>query len=126
MPLWPPMCCVLSAAYGRLGQHSAAIDAPPLGRATLDPFSVIGYQQSAAAFLSAQRGDEAAVALMTGVMVTEDRALRDELVDLYRQGLDSPRLRARQHARGRRHQPIVRDGSPPRLRTRPAKPYEST
>ena len=25
---------------------------------------------------------------MTGVMVTEDRALRDELVDLYRQGLD--------------------------------------
>jgi len=78
---------VLSAAYGRLGQHSAAIDAAARAR-TLDPFSVIGYQQSAAAFLSAQRGDEAAVALMTGVMVTEDRALRDELVDLYRQGLD--------------------------------------
>jgi len=78
---------VLSAAYGRLGQHSAAIDAAARAR-TLDPFSVIGYQQSAAAFLSAQRGDEAAVALMTGVMVTENRALRDELVDLYRQGLD--------------------------------------
>jgi tetratricopeptide (TPR) repeat protein len=78
---------VLSAAYGRLGQHSAAIDAAARARA-LDPFSVIGYQQSAAAFLSAQRGDEAAVALMTGVMVTDDRALRDELVDLYRQGLD--------------------------------------
>jgi tetratricopeptide (TPR) repeat protein len=78
---------VLSAAYGRLGQHSAAIDAAARAR-TLDPFSVIGYQQSAAAFLSAQRGDDAAIALMTGVMVTEDRALRDELVDLYRQGLD--------------------------------------
>jgi hypothetical protein len=74
-------------SYGRLGQHSAAIDAAARAR-TLDPFSVIGYQQSAAAFLSASAGDEAAVALMTGVMVTEDRALRDELVDLYRQGLD--------------------------------------
>jgi hypothetical protein len=28
------------------------------------------------------------VTLMTGIMVTDDRALRDELVDLYRQGLD--------------------------------------
>ena len=78
---------VLSAAYGRLRQHSPAIDAAAQARA-LDPFNVIGYQQSAAAFLSAARGDEAAVVLMTGVMVTEDRALRDELVDLYRQGLD--------------------------------------
>jgi len=78
---------VLSAAHGRLGQHSAAIDAAGRARA-LDPFNVTGYQQSAAAFLSAARGDEAAVVLMTGVMVTEDRDLRDELVDLYRQGLD--------------------------------------
>jgi hypothetical protein len=78
---------VLSAAHGRLRQHGPAIDAATQARA-LDPFNVIGYQQSAAAFLSAQRGDEAAVVLMTGVMVTEDRALRDELVDLYRQGLD--------------------------------------
>jgi len=78
---------VLSAAHGRLGQHGPAIDAATQARA-LDPFNVIGYQQSAAAFLSAERGDEAAVTLMIGVMVTEDRALRDELVDLYRQGLD--------------------------------------
>jgi tetratricopeptide (TPR) repeat protein len=78
---------VLSAAYSRLGRHGPAIDAAAKAR-ELEPFTVIGYQQSAAAYLSAGRNDDAAVTLMTGIMVTDDRALRDELVDLYRQGLD--------------------------------------
>jgi tetratricopeptide (TPR) repeat protein len=78
---------LLSAAQQRLHHNDAAIDAANRARA-LEPFNVIGYQQSAAAYLSAERRDDAAIALMTGMMVTNDRVLRDELVDLYRQGLD--------------------------------------
>lgn len=78
---------VWSAAYGRLRAHDKAVDAATRARA-LEPFNVVGYQQSAAAFLGATRHDDAAVALVTGSLVTADRTLRSELVDLYRQGLD--------------------------------------
>ena len=54
----------------------------------LDPQSAISYQQSASALLIAGRNDAAAVALMVGSMVTGENTLRDQLVELYRQGLD--------------------------------------
>jgi len=78
---------VLSAVHGRLREHDKAIEAATRARA-LDPLNVISYQQAAAALLLASRRDDAAVTLMTGSLVTGDRALRTELVDLYGSGLD--------------------------------------
>jgi hypothetical protein len=78
---------VLSAVYTRLHEASNAVDAAARARG-LDPMNPVSYQQAAAAFLAADRGDAAAVALMVGSMVTGNRALRDELVDLYQRGLD--------------------------------------
>jgi protein O-mannosyl-transferase len=78
---------VLSAVHGRLREHDKAIDAAARALA-LDPLNVVGYQQAAAAFLLASRGDDAAVTLMTGSLVSGEPALRAELVDLYRNGLD--------------------------------------
>jgi tetratricopeptide (TPR) repeat protein len=78
---------VLSAAYTRVRDSAGAVDAASRAL-TLEPLNAVGYRQAAAAFLSARRDDDAAVALMTGSMVTDDRTLRDELVELYRRGLD--------------------------------------
>lgn len=78
---------VLSAVHGRLREHDKAIDAATHARA-LEPFNVVGYQQAASAFLLASRSDDAAATLMTGSLLTGDRALRTELVDLYQNGLD--------------------------------------
>jgi protein O-mannosyl-transferase len=78
---------LLSAVYVRLDDAGKAIETAALAR-QLDPGNVVGYRQSAAAFLSASRHDDAAVALMTGQMITGDGSLRAELVDLYTQGLD--------------------------------------
>jgi hypothetical protein len=78
---------LLSAVYTRLDDGANAVDAATRARA-LEPANPVGYRQSAAAFLIAGRPDDAAVALMVGSMVTADQGLRDELVTLYRDGLD--------------------------------------
>jgi protein O-mannosyl-transferase len=78
---------LLSAVDVRLQKNDAAIDAATRAR-TLDPLNAIGYRQAAAAYVRANRADDAAVVLMTGSLVTSDRSLRDELVDLYKSGLD--------------------------------------
>jgi tetratricopeptide (TPR) repeat protein len=78
---------LLSAAYTRLHKNDEAIEAVARAR-LLDPLNVAGYRQGAAAYLAADRREDAAVALMTGSLVTNDRTLRDELIDLYRSGLD--------------------------------------
>jgi protein O-mannosyl-transferase len=78
---------VLSAVYTRLDQGAKAVDAAAQARA-LEPANPVSYRQSAAALLTAERPDAAAVALMVGSMVTGDQTLRDELVALYREGLD--------------------------------------
>jgi protein O-mannosyl-transferase len=78
---------LLSAVLVRLHQTDQAIATATRAR-ELEPDNAIGYRQSAAAFLAASRNDDAAVTLMTGSMITSDQGLRDELVDLYRRGLD--------------------------------------
>jgi hypothetical protein len=78
---------LLSAVYTRLDDGAKAVDAATRARA-LEPANPVGYRQSAAAFLIAERPEDAAVALMVGSMVTADKGLREELVTLYRDGLD--------------------------------------
>jgi hypothetical protein len=46
------------------------------------------WRRQAKSLAEAGKGDEAAVALMEGVMLTVDPGLRQAIVDLYRAGLD--------------------------------------
>jgi hypothetical protein len=55
----------------------------------LDPLNAQRYWQLATAYLADSRADEAAVALMRGALATSDMSLRQDLLSLYRQGLDS-------------------------------------
>jgi protein O-mannosyl-transferase len=79
---------LLSAAHLRLGEIEPAVDAAERARA-LEPASVVGHRQLAAALLTANRYDEAATALMTGSLLTSSPELRQILIDVYRRGLDS-------------------------------------
>jgi protein O-mannosyl-transferase len=78
---------LLSAAQVRLGQSTAAVAAAQRVRA-LEPADVVGHRQLAAALLAAQRAEGAAVALMTGALLTSSAELRQQLIDMYRHGLD--------------------------------------
>jgi protein O-mannosyl-transferase len=78
---------LMSVAYVQIGDHARALDAAIEARA-LRPFNPEVYRQLAAVFLESGRGDDAAVALMEGMLVTEDPGLRQELIDLYRTGLE--------------------------------------
>jgi hypothetical protein len=79
---------LLSTARERLHEGDKAAEAA--GRALAgDPFNPMTYRTSAAALLSAQHADDAAVALMTGFMLTGNTELRGALIDLYRGGLDT-------------------------------------
>jgi tetratricopeptide (TPR) repeat protein len=78
---------LLSAVYTRLDEGAKAVDAAVRAR-ELEPANPVSYRQSAAALLIAERPDDAAVALMVGSMVTADKGLREELIALYRDGLD--------------------------------------
>jgi hypothetical protein len=106
---------VLSAAYAgwsaqrRDRRRRSGADAGPVQR---DRLPAVGGPR----FCPPSGGDEAAVALMTGVMVTENRALRDELVDLYRQGLDPLGCALVNTREGAAINPSWRHGAPPRLR----------
>jgi hypothetical protein len=79
---------IVSSAHQRLNENEGAIAA---GRnaVSLQPFNPKAYQVAAAAFVSAGRPDDAAVALMSGFIVTGDRDLRSLLVQMYRGGLDT-------------------------------------
>jgi hypothetical protein len=55
----------------------------------LAPAAVESYRQLSAAYLAAGRADDAAVTLVEGTLVTSDLGLRQELMDLYRDGLDT-------------------------------------
>jgi tetratricopeptide (TPR) repeat protein len=78
---------LMSAASVRVGDYPPAIDAGRRARA-LEPSNIVGHRQLAAALLSAQRYEDAAVTLMTGVLLTNSPELRQQLMELYRQGLD--------------------------------------
>jgi hypothetical protein len=79
---------IVSSAYQRLNESEGAVAA---GRnaLTLQPFNPRAYQVAAAALVSAGQPDNAAVALMTGFIVTGDKELRALLIQLYRGGLDT-------------------------------------
>lgn len=78
---------VLSTLYERLARGEQALEAARRAQAAA-PFDPMSYRTTAAALLSARRADEAAVALMTGFMLTGNADLRGGLLELYRGGLD--------------------------------------
>jgi hypothetical protein len=71
---------MISGAYLQLGDPSQALAA--------DPENPDVWRRQAKSLAEAGKGDEAAVALMEGVMLTVDPGLRQAIVDLYRAGLD--------------------------------------
>ena len=79
---------LLSAAHLRLGDLPKASDAASRARA-LDPRNPHGYRQSAEVSLAAKDGEAAAIALTEGFLLTGDGGLREDLVYLYRNGLDT-------------------------------------
>jgi tetratricopeptide (TPR) repeat protein len=79
---------LLSLAYLRLGQIQQARAQGAVAR-TREPMNPEVYRQLSSAFLAGGQPDEAATALMVGVLLTSDQSLRMDLLDLYRQGLDS-------------------------------------
>jgi hypothetical protein len=77
----------LAQARIRLGDKNAALEAARQARA-LDPFSPEMHQQVAEALIHLGRGDEAAIALMAGEMITSDPGIKEAMVSLYRSGVD--------------------------------------
>jgi tetratricopeptide (TPR) repeat protein len=78
----------ISDARLKLNDPSKALDAAATAM-ELDPFNAETYRRLSAAFLANGQADEAAVALIQGTIVTSDLSLRQDLLRLYRQGLDS-------------------------------------
>ena len=74
---------LLAAAYFRLGKLPEAGAAASEALA-LHPANAEGYRQIAYAFAAQDRNDDAAVALMEGVLITGDLTLKADLLDLYR------------------------------------------
>jgi tetratricopeptide (TPR) repeat protein len=72
----------------RLKDPSQALDAAATAL-ELDPLNAQTYRQLSNSFLANGRADEAAVALIEGTIVTSDLSLRQDLLALYRRGLDS-------------------------------------
>jgi tetratricopeptide (TPR) repeat protein len=72
----------------KLNEPSQALEAADAAL-ELDPLNVQTYRQLATALLANGREDEAAVTLVEGTIVTSDLSLRQDLLSLYRQGLDS-------------------------------------
>jgi tetratricopeptide (TPR) repeat protein len=77
----------ISEVQRRLGNGVQALDAAVEGR-RIQPGNPEIHRQIAAILLEQGRPDEAAVALMEGVMLTTDTGLRNELLRLYQAGLD--------------------------------------
>jgi len=78
---------LLSLAYLRLGKTKEA-GAEAVEARNREPMNPEVYRQLSSAFLANGQPDEAAVALMEGVFLTSDQSLRQDLLNLYRNGLD--------------------------------------
>ena len=72
----------------RLNDPSKALDAAAAAL-ELDPTNPETYRQLSSVFLANGRADEAAATLVQGTIVTSDLSLRQDLLSLYQQGLDS-------------------------------------
>jgi hypothetical protein len=82
------MYLLVSTAAARLKDAGQAVQAARAAGA-LAPLNPAAYRATASAFLQANRGNDAAVELMAGFMITGELSLRTALVDLYRKGLDA-------------------------------------
>ena len=78
---------LLAAAHLGLDEPQQALDAAARAR-TLGPLQPLAYRLAAAALLAGGRVDDAAVTLMGGIVLTADAGLTQELLGLYRSGLD--------------------------------------
>jgi tetratricopeptide (TPR) repeat protein len=81
---------LLSLAYLRTGQTGQAVEQAAVARAR-EPLNPEVYRQVSSAFVAAGRPEEAAIALMEGVLLSSDQSLRSDLLALYRSGLDTGR-----------------------------------
>ena len=79
---------LISEAQLKLNDPSKAVDAAAAAL-ELDPLNAQRYGQLATSLLANGRADEAAVTLVEGTLMTSDLRLRQDLLSLYRQGLDS-------------------------------------
>jgi tetratricopeptide (TPR) repeat protein len=79
---------LLSLAYLRIGQTEQAVAQAAVAGAR-EPMNPEVYRQVSGVFVASGRPDDAATALMEGVLLTSDQSLRLDLLDLYRHGLDS-------------------------------------
>jgi len=73
---------LLSASYLRSGDLDEAETAANNSR-TLAPLDPNTYRQLARVLLARNRGNEAALVLMTGMLITSDPKVRSELIELY-------------------------------------------
>jgi len=78
----------ISDANLRLNDPSKALAAAATAL-EMDPLNAQRYRQLATSLLASGRADDAAVALVEGTLVTSDPRLRQDLLSLYRQGLDT-------------------------------------
>jgi tetratricopeptide (TPR) repeat protein len=78
----------ISAGWLRLMSPDKAREAA-LAAVRIEPFNADSYGQLAAALSAEGRADDAAVALMEGVLLTSDLNLRQGVLALYAQGLDT-------------------------------------
>jgi tetratricopeptide (TPR) repeat protein len=74
---------MLAAAYWRLGKADEA-GAVAREALALHPKNAEAYRQIAFAFATQDRIDDAATALIEGALITSNRSLRTDLLDLYR------------------------------------------
>jgi hypothetical protein len=77
----------LAQARIRLGEKEGALEAARRARA-LDSFSPRMHQQVAEALIHLGRREEAAIALLAGEIITADPGIKEEMVRLYRSGVD--------------------------------------
>jgi tetratricopeptide (TPR) repeat protein len=77
----------MSEVQRRLGESGDALEAAMEGR-RMEPTNTEIHHQIAAILLDQGRTDEAAAALIEGVLLTTDTGLRNELLRLYQSGLD--------------------------------------
>jgi hypothetical protein len=78
---------LLSAVQMRLGDSGKAVDSALQAR-DHDPLNPAMYTQLGQALSAADLHERAAVALLTGMLVTSDMGLRQQVIRLYRSGLD--------------------------------------
>jgi tetratricopeptide (TPR) repeat protein len=79
---------LLSAVYLRLGDIGQAAEAADRAR-SLDPLNPDAYRQTARVLVGKGDRESAAVMLTQGIFLTADEDLRQDLLALYRSGLDS-------------------------------------